>query len=324
MKKFLKIAGGLLICVVVIVVAALFYVKLMLPDVGAAPDIKVEATPNQVEHGRYLANHVMVCMDCHSKRDWNHFAGPPVAGTEGMGGEVFGRHMGFPGQFVSSNITPSFLGEWSDGEIFRAITSGVSKDGRALFNIMPYHNFGTLDEEDIRAVIAYLRTLKPIDNTTAKSEADFPMNFIINTIPKKPQFAKRPSPENTVEYGKYMATAAGCFDCHTKQDKGKFVGEPFAGGFAFPFGDGTIVTSSNITPHPSGIGNWTEEQFVSRFRLYSDSSYTNPVVEPGAMQTVMPWTMYSRMTDTDLKALYHYLKTISPVDNKVAVWSSKS
>jgi len=77
---------------------------------------------------------------------------------------------------------------------------------------MPHHNFGQLDEDDIKAVIAYLRTLKPIENTTEPSESDFPMNIIINTIPKKADLKPMPPKSDKAAYGKYLVTAAGCYD----------------------------------------------------------------------------------------------------------------
>jgi hypothetical protein len=324
MKRLLKIFAYVFSVILLLVAILLIYVKNMLPDVGNPPEMKVEMSPEKIERGYYLANHVMVCMDCHSKRDWTSFSGPIIAGTEGIGGEVFDQKTGFPGKYISSNITPYNLGKWSDGEIFRAITTGVSKDGRALFSIMPYHNFGQLDVDDVAAVIAYIRSLEPIKNEPEKSSSDFPMNFIINTLPKKAEFKKIPSKSDVVSYGKYMVTSAGCMDCHTKQEKGKFVGELFAGGFEFmlPDGSGSIVRSSNLTPDKTtGIGNWTKEQFITRFKMYSDSSYKHTIVKSGQFQTPMPWTMYTGMTTEDLAAIYEYLHNLKPVENSIVKFS---
>ena len=318
MKKFTKVLSVTFGILLILIALLLTYVKILLPSVGDAPHLKIPLTPENIERGRYLANHVMVCMDCHSTRDWNFFAGPPMEGTEGKGGEVFDQKLGFPGKYIASNITPFHLGSWTDGEIFRAITTGVSKDGRALFSIMPHHNFGQLDKRDVESVIAYLRRLAPIEHETEKSGSDFPMNFIINTIPKKAVFTEVPAVTDTLNYGRYMVTAAGCMDCHTKQDKGKFVGEFFAGGFEFKFPDGSMVRSSNLTPDPeTGIGGWTREQFIERFKIYQDSAYVNPRVKQGEFQTVMPWTMYAGMTKDDLAAIYKYLHSLKPVTNKV-------
>lgn len=75
------------------------------------------------------------------------------------GGEFFGPDLGFPGEFYSRNLTPANLRGWTDGEIFRAITAGVNKEGEALFPVMPYRNYSKMDKEDIYDIIAYLRTL---------------------------------------------------------------------------------------------------------------------------------------------------------------------
>lgn len=121
-----------------------------------------------------------------------------------------------------------------------------------------------------------------------------------------------------------MVTSAGCMDCHTKQEKGKFVGEVFAGGFEFmlPDGSGSIVRSSNLTPDKTtGIGNWTKEQFITRFKMYSDSSYKHIIVKSGEFQTPMPWTMYTGMTTDDLAAIYEYLHNLKPVENSIVKFS---
>jgi mono/diheme cytochrome c family protein len=314
-RTILKIILILIVLIVLGIGGLLTYVKTALPNVGPAPDLKVEATPERIERGHYLANYVMVCMDCHSTRDWSLFSGPVVAGTEGMGGGVFDQKLGFPGSYISKNITPAGLSSWSDGEIFRAITEGVSKDGHALFPIMPYPNFSQLDEEDIKSVIAYIRSIPAVKNEPEKSHSDFPMSFIINTIPAKANLTKAPSKDNQVEYGKYLVNAASCHTCHTREEKGKFIGEPFAGGREFNLPDGSIVRSANLTPHATGTGNWTEEVFMMKFKQYSDSTYHDRKVEPGTLQTIMPWTMYAHMHDEDLKAIFAYLKTLSPVDN---------
>lgn len=308
---------------VLMVLMAAGYIKVFMPNVGPAPEISVELNRENIERGKYLANHVMLCMDCHAERDFSIFAGPPKPGTEGAGGELFDEKMGVPGQFVSRNITPAALGDWTDGEIFRAITSGVSRDGTALFPVMPYPHYSRLDEEDIFAVIAYLRTLDPVENDIPPAKVNFPVSILINTMPVKTDFRKRPPSSDVINYGEYLVTAAACTDCHTKMEKGAYVGEPFAGGNEYPMPNGSLVRSANLTPHQSGLGNWTKEQFVQRFKAYSDTSYVPRKVEPGDFQTIMPWLMYSDMKREDLEAIYEYLQTLPPVDNRVEVFSEK-
>ena len=85
-------------------------------------------------------------MDCHSTRDWMRFAGPVVKGTEGKGGDKFDESIGFPGTIYAKNITPAALGNWTDGELVRAITMGINKKEEALFPMMPYMNFNHLSQ----------------------------------------------------------------------------------------------------------------------------------------------------------------------------------
>ena len=307
----------LLSTLIVLLVCALLFVRLALPNVSDAPYIDVEVTESKVERGKYLAYHVMMCADCHSERDFSKFSGPPHPGTEFVGGDIFDQSMGFPGRFVSANITPFGIGDWTDGELFRLITTGVKRDGEPIFPVMPYHNFGQLDREDIEAVIAYLRTLEPVESNHPQSEADFPFNFILRTIPKEAELSKRPEKSDRVNYGRYMFTAAACAECHTQFDKGKFVGPLGGGGRAFLFPDGSVVRSPNLTPHETGLKNYSKEQFIELFKRYADSTYVLPDVKPGEFQTLMPWVMYAGMETDDISAIFEYLKTLEPYDNSV-------
>lgn len=326
MKKVLRIIGIGLAIILVCVAGLLTFVKFGLPNVGEAPALKIKATAAQIERGRYLANHVNACMDCHSTRDWSRFAAPPIAGTLGKGGDRFGPEMGFPGTFYSRNITPAGIGNWTDGEVLRAITSGVSRDGHALFPVMPHPAYGHMDIDDAQSIIAYVRTLQPIKNDIPASEADFPMNFILNTIPQKPDFQARPDTADALAYGKYLVTIAACSDCHTKRDKGEPVlGMEFAGGneFAMP---GAMIRSANLTSDvETGLGRWTKEAFIARFKAHDPAKgYVPHAVKPGEKQTLMPWTMYAGMTENDLGAIYTYLKTIKPVRNKVDTFTAQA
>lgn len=317
MKRFLVGVVGI---VLVVIAGAIAYFYLFYPNVEAAPNISVEASPSQIERGEYLANHVVLCIDCHSTRDWSKFAGPIIPGTEGKGGEKFGPEMGFPGTFYSKNITPHNLKDWTDGEIFRAITSGVSKDGTPFFPVMPYPYYNRMDPRDVKAIIAYIRTLEPIESTVPASKPDFPMNFIMRTIPQPydTTTAKRPSPEDIREYGKYMVTIGACNDCHTPKQNGQPVMEQYmAGGteFNMPFG---TVRSANLTPDTAtGIGNWTEDQFVSTFKQYDVPVDSLPDPSKRGYNTLMPWKMYSGMKEEDLKAIFAYLQSLEPQKNKV-------
>ena len=317
--KALKIVGKIFAGLAIVIVAAIIYVKAALPNTGPAPELKIEKTVARVERGEYLANHVTVCMDCHSTRDWSQYAGP-LAGEFGGGGEAFTQEMGFPGKFYAPNITPYTLASWTDGEIFRAVTTGVNKSGKALFPVMGYHRFGQLDKEDIYSIIAYIRDLQPVKKDVPQSEPDFPVNILINTMPQEAAFTTRPSETDQVAYGKYLITATGCVDCHSKTDKGKVIpGTEFGGGMEFK-GPNGIMRSPNITMHKeTGIGNWTKDVFVSHFRAYTDSSYVSRKVAAGDLNTPMPWTMYGGMKEEDLSAIFAYLNTVQPIEHKVIV-----
>ncbi|MHA4844176.1 c-type cytochrome [Flavitalea antarctica] len=315
--KVLKVTGIILLVIVVLAFSAGIYVKTALPDTGQPKDIKIERTEARVARGKYLANNVAVCMDCHSSRNWQLYSAPLKEGNFGGGGEEFNKQMGFPGNFYAPNITPAGLGQWTDGEILRAITTGVSKDGHALFPIMGYKRFGKMDEEDVLSIIAYIRTLAPVDHKVATSTADFPVNFLINTMPEPAAFQPKPDKSDNVAYGKYLVNVAGCVDCHSQTDKGQIIeGTEFGGGMEFKQPAG-ILRSANITFDNTGIGSWTKEAFVKRFKTYTDSAYVPVVVKSGEVNTPMPWGMYGGMEQSDLEAIYDYLKTIKPIVHKV-------
>jgi len=149
MKKILKIGGWLIVIIIFTVGGLIVYSKIALPNVGAAVMIKIEQSPNRIERGRYLANSVTICMDCHSVRDWTKFSAPLVAGTLGKGGALFNQKFGFPGVYYSKNITPVNLSRYTDGELFRVITTGVTREGKAMFPVMPYMYYGRMDPDDI-------------------------------------------------------------------------------------------------------------------------------------------------------------------------------
>jgi len=326
MKKILKYAGYALALLVVVVAGLLSYVKLALPNVGDAEDLKIEYTVERIERGRYLANTVTVCMDCHSKRDYSKFSGPLTEGTLGMGGDRFDQTVGMPGVFYARNITPEGIGRYSDGELFRLITTGVTKEGRAMFPLMPYPYYGRMDSEDIYSIIAYVRSIAPIKNEVPESVADFPMNFILNTIPEKANPQKRPDKSDVLAYGAYMTNASGCIECHTQVDKGQIITDlSFGGGREFGFPDGTAIRSSNISPDTeTGIGKWTEEGFIQRFKAYADSTYVPIEIASGEYNSIMPWTMYGKMEREDLSAIYQYLKTVKPISQKVIKFTAAS
>ena len=147
---------------------------------------------------------------------------------------------------------------------------------------------------------------------------------IINTIPKKPVHQTRPEKTDLLAYGAYMTNASGCVECHTKVDKGQIIPDfMFGGGRDFKFPDGSAVLSANITPDKeTGIGAWTKEMFITRFKVYADSAYIPPSVASGEFNSIMPWTMYGQMEEDDLVAIYTYLRTVKPISNKVVKFTA--
>lgn len=322
-KKAGRIIIYMFIILFIIFGSALSYVKFGLPDVGDAPDLKIKITADRVERGRYLVNHATLCIDCHSKRDWVIFAGPVKKHTLAAGGELFDNRIGFPGVVYSPNITPYNLKSWTDGELFRLITTGVTKSNKAIINIMPYKSFGKMDKEDIYAIIAYIRTLPSIASTVPERQLDFPLNLIINTIPGKADHVKKPNESDTLKYSGYIVNAAGCVECHTKQDNGSNIkGMEFAGGREFKLPQGSVFTANITADKNTGIGKWTKEQFISRFKSYGNE-YVPQRLSKGQFQTVMPWMMYAGLTETDLAAMYTYLRTVKPIKNEVVRYITK-
>ena len=319
-----KILFAFLALLVVSAVGAAAYVKFAIPKVALFSDIQVDVSPIRIERGEYLANHVTLCMDCHSNRDWSKFSGPMVPGTLGKGGEYFDENLGMPGQFYSKNITPFHLKDWSDAELFRVITTGENKDGDAIFPLMPYLYYGKMDKEDIFDIIAYIRSLSPIANTPPERSLNFPMNFIINTIPEEAHFTVKPAKNDTIRYGAYLTNASACVECHTQVKQGVIIPElAFSGGREFIGVNGSSV-SANITPDmETGIGKWSAKDFVERFKSYQNID-SLPQLDKNDINTVMPWNMLAGMEESDLIAIYKYLHTLKPIHNTVVHFKSSS
>lgn len=320
MKTLLKALGILTAVVVLVAGAGVGYLFATYPDVPAPEDVKIVATPEKIARGEYLAKHVTQCVDCHAVRDFTKYAGPVVEGTFGRGGENFG----IPGTAVrtlySRNITPAGIGAWTDGEVIRAMTAGVSKDGEPLFPIMPYPRYAQMSRDDVEAIVAYIRTLPPVEYTAPPRDLAMPLPLVVRTMPKAPSFRTRPPASDRLAYGEYMTNAAACGECHTPMDgQGTpLPGMDFAGGFQFPLGNGAVVRSANITPNAdSGIGTWTEQQFIDKFKAFAGVPARSLTRPEQRENTVMPWLTYADMTVEDLGAIYTYLRSVKPVLNRV-------
>lgn len=315
-----KLLVTLVAALALLVVGGLAYLFLRYPDVPPAETVTVPRTPERVARGKYLAEHVTGCVLCHAERDWSHYGGPVVRGTEGKGGQRFGFGLE-PFVLYAKNITPAGLGDWTDGELIRTFTTGVSRDGTPLFPLMPYPRFAKLSRDDVEAIVAYLRTLPEVPNPPVPARSlNFPLPLIVRTMPAAASHRPVPPSSDRVAYGEYMTNAALCADCHTPiDDRGQpLPGMDFAGGMPFKPGGVGLVRSANLTPDAAtGIGGWTEQQFLDKFRAYRDAPPRRLEGAEREQNSEMPWAAYAGMTDDDLTAIYAYLRTVKPVANRV-------
>ncbi len=276
-----------------------------LPDIAASDDAELLA------RGEYLFHGPSHCSACHTTKD----VGMAIsAGVKPLptGGGVW--HMGPIGTLYSPNLTPdesTGIGRYTDAQIARAIRHGVLPDGRLSF--LMTIGVGRIADDDIRALITYMRSLEPTTNEVPPSEMGLLGNMVFSGVPPKQAGPERAPPlAATVERGKYLAEgAAACMGCHSPIDLGTGVPKP---GTAFTGGD--VMASEldddpneykprNITPDKeTGIGSWTEEQFLARFaagRLHRGSP--------------MPWGNYQNMQPDDVRALWMFLQTVPAVKN---------
>ncbi|MCY7362198.1 MAG: cytochrome C [Ignavibacteria bacterium] len=241
-----------------------------------------------------------------------------------MGGEDYGEGAGYiPAKNIASDKETG-LGNWSDGEIFRAVTMGIDKNGEPIAHMMPYLFLTNLYENDIKSIIAYIRTLPPIKNNVKQHDLNFPVNLIFRTLPTTPEFKILPDHKDKIGSGKYYSPS--CMFCHSPMGKGDFIkGKLFSEGVEFPNPKGGIIRSSNLTPdNETGIGNLTKEQFIEKFRSCTRPETQNIEVKDGEFNTIMSWTFLCQMNDEDLGSIYEFLRTQKQVVNKVEKFSPKN
>lgn len=323
MKRFIRFT---VIVGVIIVLGIVITMNFFMPRQRPPADIRVDITPELLARGTYLAENVLLCNDCHSERDWTLYSGPPKppfgAGrpcmtrqTETIGIRVSEGQGNFPGILCIRNITPdpeSGIGNWTDGELIRAMREGVDHQGLGLFPIMPYFIYRSISDQDAAAIVAYMRSLKPVRAERPDRDIDFPMSMLIELFPEPLDGpVAHPDETDSVAYGEYLATIARCGFCHTpRQNRGKdgIPGREFAGGVPFALGS-KVTPSKNLTPHATGIGTWTKDAFIARFKQFGDPRPVASVEE----NTLMDWSAYAGMTEADLGAIYDFLQTLPPV-----------
>ena len=312
-RKALLIVGSLLL--VVVAGGAVFVASRQnlrfdapYPEVAASTDSAI------VERGRYLVRDVAPCASCHGDPK-QRAAYATGADVPLVGGFEFAIP---PGEFYTRNLTPdpeTGLGNVPDKAIARALRYGVGHDGRAL---LPFMEMQGLSDDDLQAVVSYLRTQAPVRNTIPPHHFNALGKVVKATALSKPVGPATTPPtraprELSVETGRYLVeSVALCWACHTERSQmtGALTGPRFGGTTGFTEADDPAHTWSppNITsdPETGKLGKLTEDQFVARFRQGR--------IIPGSP---MPWQAFSRMREDDLRSIYRYLKTVPPVRRDV-------
>jgi mono/diheme cytochrome c family protein len=277
----------------------------------AMPDIRASSDPDLIERGRYLVFGPAHCAYCHSpKQNWSRLDGGeelPLSGGYGIRLPI--------GTVYASNLTPDSatgIGRVTDGQIARMLRHNVRADGRAA---LPLMEFGDMSDEDVAAIISYLRTVRPVRNPVPEHELTRTGRAVMAMVvkpasPDRPARAVSPAPTADIARGEYLANAvANCAGCHSPRNlaDGSYTGARFSGGVMDVDGDPDhFFAVPNLTPDPvtGHLTGWSEEMFLARFRFG---------IKPRGSH--MPWGAYRRMSDDDLRAVYRYLMSLEPVPN---------
>ena len=253
-----------------------------------------------LERGTYLMSSIVACGNCHTPQTPNG----PAPGQELAGGTRFDEGFGVA---FASNITPdpdNGIGKWTDAQIAAAIREGKRPDGTTIGPPMPIALYRGMSDDDVKAIIAYLRSVKPVANKVAKSAYTVPLPpaygppvTSVASVPKTDKLA----------YGAYLAGAAGhCIECHSTSGPNgapDFVHKTGGGGLSFNGPWGTSY-AANITPN--GIGKWTDAD-IKR-------AITTGVRPDGVhLKPPMAYAYYKNIAANDLDAIVAYLRTLKPM-----------
>lgn len=293
------------------------------PD--SAPEADAAPVDPMVARGRYLVENVLVCTECHTPRNPNGTldTGRWLAGTECL----IDLDPADPnaGCLNSGNLTnhDTGLATYTDEEIKDMFLNGVRPNGEALIDVMPYYQTHNITADDADAVVAFLRTVKGVDNTVPEDQAPWappaaphaPID--ITTVPE-PVDDQDPDYESAVR-GRYIA-AVICLGCHTPKapDYPVDTTSYFIGGQPFPLFSPVftedIVYSSNVTPDPTtGIGDWTIAQIIAAVKQGTEPD-GNKICPP---MPAGPMGGFGGMTTEDATDVANYLKSIAPRENQV-------
>lgn len=243
-----------------------------------------------VERGRHLASAITKCTGCHAAN---------LAGQVMIDDAAFAR-------LASSNLTRgrgSAVAGYTDADWVRAMRHGVTPTGRPLI-LMPSAIYYYLSNEDLGAIIAYVKSVPPVDNDVPPFRAG-PIARVLTATGKFPLIAAETVPHDqtpppappagpTAEYGKYITVVGGCIECH---------GQGLSGGPGF--GDPAAKPARNITPDVTGLATWTEADFFRALREGKRPDGTS--IDPS-----MPWQSTKLMTDEEIRAVWQYLRTVEP------------
>jgi len=252
-----------------------------------------------VKRGDYLVNTIMTCGNCHSPK------GPPaaVAGKDFSGGLTFDEP---PFKVTASNITQdkeTGIGGWTDAQIKTLLRTGKRPDGVQVAEVMPTAFYGIITERDMDAVVAYLRTIKPIKNKVP--DPVYKIALPHHAFPGSEKPYTEAILKDKVKNGFYLATIGHCMECHTPFGaKGKdFVGDLGKGGIEFPGPWGKSVSRNITSSKTKGIGAWTDAEIKTAITA-GKSKDGSPLKPP------MGYPHYAKMTGGDLDAVIAYLRTV--------------
>lgn len=255
-----------------------------------------------LERGSYLMNGIVACGNCHTNNGpW----GMPVKGKDFAGGHKWDEP---PFTVYAANITPdkeTGIGRWTDDQLFTAIRTGKRPDGRIIGPPMPGELYAKVSDRDVRAIIAYLRQVKPIKNKLPKSSYKIKLPPAWGPKISVPEVSRK----DKVKYGEYLAGPLGhCVECHTPMVEGRrdYKNQLGAGGFVLHGPKGDSV-SANITPDPeTGIGKWSDRQIKAAITTGYRASGEK-------MNPPMAYHYYENIKSEDLDAIVAYLRSLKPV-----------
>lgn len=267
--------------------------------IAGAGSATAQANGDLVARGDYLVNTIMTCQNCHTPMGPN---GPDFSKAL-SGGLLFDEP---PFKVVASNITQdkeTGIGGWTDAQIKHLLRTGQRPNGVQIAEVMPTSFYGILTERDMDAIVAYLRTVKPVKNKVADPVYKIQLPHHLFPGGEKPYTEAMLA--DKLKNGFYLATIGHCMECHTPFGaRGKdFVGDLGKGGMEFPGPWGKSVSANITSSKTKGLGDWTDAQIKA--------AVTQGVSKDGhKLKPPMGYPYYARMKSEDLDAVIAYLRTV--------------